>query len=208
MVDQNPDIRSHEAYLLRTAELQFWLASAVRLAAATNRQPIDLPVQWSHGQHSVTLSDVTLAAKNTNLAAHVLQRSATYLLAVQIKNAMKAAIDDPKRNEDEDRRAAYQIARMTRNAFTHNPFEPVWSIDSDCRDAVFTVTNIITLDTTGLDKSAFDWRHYGGPLAFLKLSEWVRREVLGDRKTFRPSAQPSVEYRQQGFLILERLKQE
>jgi len=38
--------------LLFTAELHFRLASAVRLATS-GTQPIDLPIPWTHGNHSV-----------------------------------------------------------------------------------------------------------------------------------------------------------
>ena len=38
---------------LFTAELQFRLASAVRLAVTGNRQPLDLPMEWTHGRHRV-----------------------------------------------------------------------------------------------------------------------------------------------------------
>jgi hypothetical protein len=38
--------------LLFTAELQFRLASAVRLATSLGTQPIDLPITWTHGNHS------------------------------------------------------------------------------------------------------------------------------------------------------------
>lgn len=38
--------------LVFTAELQFRLASAVRLATTGNRQPLDLPMEWTHGQHA------------------------------------------------------------------------------------------------------------------------------------------------------------
>jgi hypothetical protein len=39
--------------LLFTAELQFRLASAVRLATSLGTQPIDLPITWTHGDHLV-----------------------------------------------------------------------------------------------------------------------------------------------------------
>jgi len=38
---------------LFTAELQFRLASAVRLASSVGTQPLDLPVDWTHGKHLV-----------------------------------------------------------------------------------------------------------------------------------------------------------
>lgn len=43
-----------------TAELQFRLASAVRLAVRGNRQPLDLPMEWTHGQHRVQYEETAL----------------------------------------------------------------------------------------------------------------------------------------------------
>lgn len=62
-------------------------------------------------------------------AASFLHRSATYLLAVAMKDAIVVAVPDPKTAQDANVRGAYQIVRLIRNAFTHAPFLPVWSID-------------------------------------------------------------------------------
>jgi hypothetical protein len=45
------DERETHIGLLFTAELQFRLASAVRLATSLKTQPVDLPQEWTHGQH-------------------------------------------------------------------------------------------------------------------------------------------------------------
>ena len=59
--------------------------------------------------------------------------SATYLLAVAVKDAIRAVVSDPnKASAESDVRAAYQIARLIRNAFAHAPFSPIWAIDPDC----------------------------------------------------------------------------
>lgn len=56
----------------------------------------------------------------------------------------------------------------------------MWSIDSDCQGKTFAVHNIMALDTTALHGVALDWRHYGGPLALLRLCRFVRFEILKD----------------------------
>ncbi len=82
--------------LLFTAELQFRLASAVRLASSLGIQPVDLPVTWTHGNHSVRYGEIALRPDQADYAAHFLQRSATYLLAVAVKDAIRAVVSDPK----------------------------------------------------------------------------------------------------------------
>jgi len=191
---------------LRAAELQFRLASAVSLASTFKTQPLDLPLEWSHGQHSVRYSEIALSDGDSDFAAWNLHRSTTFLMAVAMKDAIRVAVTDPKNHSDSDVRCAYQISRLVRNAFAHAPFDPVWSIDPDCRDRVFSVCDLISLDTTGIHGQRFDWRHYGGPLALLRLLQFVCTGILKD--TGRPSPlipMPKNVYFQQGDLILKRV---
>jgi hypothetical protein len=195
----------HIAYLL-TAELQFRLASAVRLATTLSTQPLDLPQEWTHAKHSVKYDEIALRPDQADYAAHFLHRSATFLMAVAMRRAIVAAVKDPKNSTDPDVRSAYQIARMIRNAFAYGPLSPTWSIDKDCRDQIFEVRNIITLNTTGLDGTPLDWRHYGGPLAVFRLCRFVRIEILKDQPTTRGSVPiPTDTVYQQGNLILRKV---
>lgn len=192
---------------LFTAELQFRLASAVRLATTRNAQPLDFPTEWTHGKHRVKHDEIALRPDQADFAASFLHRSATFLMAVAMKDAIRAVVPDPKTCTDTNVQSAYQIARLVRNAFAHAPFAPVWSIDADCSEKVFAVEDIITLDTTGLQGTAFDWRHYGGPLALFRLCRFVRTEILNDNPSPRNSLPtPDNVIYQQGALILTRRK--
>ncbi len=192
--------------LLFTAELQFRLASAVRLATSLGTQPIDLPVIWTHGDHSVRYGDIALRPDQADYAAHFLQRSATYLLAVAVKDAIRAVVSDPKASSDSEVRAAYQIARLIRNAFAHSPFSPIWSIDPNCQSTTFEIADVIRLDTTDLHGKAFDWRHYGGPLALYRLAQFTRIQVLKDDPPPRRVLPiPKTVVYQQGNLILQKV---
>jgi hypothetical protein len=200
------DVAAH-IDLLFTAELQFRLASAVRLAVTMEDQPLDLPQEWSHGKHKVSYSEVALRQDQADFAAWSMHRSATFLMAVAMKDAIKAAVPDPKNATNSDVQAAYQISRLIRNAFAHSPFNPVWSIDPDCRNRVFEVSSVVSLDTTDLQGVAFNWRHYGGPLAMLRLCRYVRFEILKDLKRPRKKLpNPKNIYYLQGNLILRPAK--
>ncbi|MDR3676235.1 MAG: hypothetical protein P4N24_12150 [Acidobacteriota bacterium] len=195
----------HIAYLF-TAELQFRLASAVRLATTLNTQPLDLPKEWIHGKHRVTYEEIALRPVQADYAAYFLRRSATFLMAVAMKDAIRATVNDPKNSNNPDVRSAYQIARMIRNAFAHAPMLPTWSIDKDCRDRLFEIPNIIALNTKGLNGIPFDWRHYGGPLALFRLSQFVRIKILKDQFTAgKPVTVPVSTVYQQGNLILQKV---
>ncbi len=195
----------HIAYLF-TAELQFRLASAVHLATTLNAQPLDLPTEWTHGKNSVKNDEIALRPDQADYAAYFLHRSSAFLMAVAMKDAIRATVNDPKNSTNPDVRSAYQIARMVRNAFAHAPLSPTWSIDKDCRDQVFEIHNIIALNTKGLDGTPFDWRHYGGPLALFRLCRFVRIEILKDQPvTRKPVPVPVNTVYQQGDLILQKV---
>jgi|GEM_PF-633273 len=194
---------------LFAAELQFRLASAVRLATTMKRQPLDLPIQWTYGRHSVKNNEIALREDQAEYASWRLHQSATFLLATEIKNAIAAVIEDPINHKGENISDAFQIARFIRNAFAHHPFKPVWSIQKEYQGKKFEVPGVIELDTTDLNEKVFDWRHYGGYLAILKLSHFVRFNILKD-KSKKPSdrvlSRPKNEYIQFGDLILKKIK--
>ena len=175
--------REKHIQLLFTAELQFRLASAVRLATTLKVQPLDLPIEWTHGQHRVRYEEITLRQDQADYASCFLHRSTIFLMAVAMKDAIRAVVPDPKTSTDSDVRAAYQIARLIRNAFAHAPFSPTWSIDPDCRNKVFAIPDVIALDTTDIHGTAFDWHQYGGPLALFRLCRFVRTQILKDQLT-------------------------
>lgn len=200
------DIERHIGYLF-SAELQFRLASAVRLAATLERQPLDIPLEWSDGNTKVRYQDVVLRKDQADFSAWNLRRSATFLMAVAIKDAIKVAVPSIKECDDANVVSAYQISRLIRNSFAHRPFDPVWSIDADCLDRVFEVENIIRLDTTKLQGRQFELTHYGGPLTLLNLCKFVRFEILKDERKSRVVVpMPDKLYYQQGDLIFERIR--
>lgn len=201
---------SEQISKLFASELQFRLASAVRLAVTMEKQPFDLPVEWAHGKHKVKYKEIALRKDQADYAAWHLHNSATFLMAVAIKDAIKTVVTDPKNHSNASIRNSYQISRLIRNAFAHSPFRPVWSIDQDCQDSIFKVKDIITLDTKGLHGTPFNWRHYGGPLAILRLSQFVRFEILkdkGQKPSERNIPEPGMICYQQGSLILEQIKE-
>lgn len=192
---------------LKIAELQFRLASTVRLSVTNKIQPLDVPTEWVHGVHKVVYKDIVLRDDQAEIASDYLQRTTTFLMAMLIRNALKKQFDNPKLNTNKNVISAYQIARLIRNAFAHSPIKPIWYIDEDCKNKKFSVENIISLNTRKLDKKPFDWRHYGGHLALLKLSKYVRIKILGDTDTGenRLISKPKKIYYQIGNLILKKI---
>ena len=67
-------------------------------------------------KHTVSYKEVALRKDQADFAAWSIHRSATFLMAVAMKDAIKAAIPDPKNATSADVRASYQISRLIRNA--------------------------------------------------------------------------------------------
>jgi hypothetical protein len=197
------ETRETHAGRLRAAEGQFRLATAARLAVTIGQQPLDLPIRWSQGRHVVNYSAMALSSDEADFAAWNLQRSATFLMAAAVLGAIRGTLQNPRSDSDDRIVNAYQIARMIRNAFSHGPFDPVWRIDKDCRNKEFEIQNVIRLDCRDLDGKPFDWRHYGGPLAILSLSKFVRQNILRDvSEPGNVVPMPQRVFVQQGDLIL------
>jgi hypothetical protein len=127
-------------------------------------------------------------------------------MAVAVKDAIRAVVSEPWKSPNSKVAAAYQIARQIRNAFAHAPFSPRWIIDKELQGKIFRIPNVIEFDTTDLDGTAFDWRHYGGPLALFRLCRFVRFEILKDQGGAHQSIPiPRNVIYQQGNLILRKL---
>jgi len=170
------------------------------------RGPASL-ARWTHGKHHVRYKEIALRQDQAEYAASSLHRSATYLMAVAMKDTIRAAVSDPKSSPNQEVRAAYQIARLIRNAFAHSPFLPMGPIDPDCRDSTFNISNVIMLNTSGLDGAPFEWRHSGGPLALSRLCRFVRIKILGDQpQSWKFVPIPGRGMYQQGNLILRKVE--
>ena len=75
-------------------------------------------------------------------------------------------------------RNASLILRQIRNAFAHDPLNPTWDIrQPEAMNKILVVKDIIKLDTKEINGKRIQRLHYGGPLAILKLSEFIRMKL-------------------------------
>lgn len=100
---------------LKLAELQFRLAFTVRLAITLEKQSLEVPIKCYYGKHTVGYEELALTKEQSNIAADYLKRTATYLMPITIKEALRKTYSDPKNHDDKNIVAAYQIARLIRN---------------------------------------------------------------------------------------------
>jgi hypothetical protein len=133
---------------------------------------------FSWGEHLADKDELILNGEEEELAIALLHHVATYLLANQIDSYLGICRKDRFTDKDKNIRDAACIARLIRNAFAHNPFNPQWQIRMEqCKDKVLNVSDIIKLNTYNLDGKAVNRYDYGGPLALLRLSEYVAQNI-------------------------------
>jgi|ERR1041385_7348741 hypothetical protein len=166
--------------LLTETENQFKLSLAVNaLCVSSETNAFDYLSEFSYGRHLATEEELRLDPDDEKVSASALEHCATYVMALQLDNVLKNVIEDRFKHADPDIKSAAWISRLIRNAFAHNPLHPEWQIYSECDKRVYAVKDIITLSTTGLNGKYVEKMHYGGPLALLRLSTYVKTEVLG-----------------------------
>jgi hypothetical protein len=199
--------KEHHINLLKLAEQQFRLACTVGIHATLETLPLDAPLSQSFGKHTSTWEEFGLRQDQVEYAAPALEFVSTFVMSSAMRQAFAEHVPDARKHENPEIVSAYQIARLTRNAFAHHMLVPIWSIDQDCRDRVFEVGDIISLETSNLDGQHLQWEHYGGHLAIWRLCQWVRFNVLDDTppldRVF--PERPTIEVFKQGNLLMKKI---
>jgi len=163
-----PDFNATQV-LLQNAAIHFKLVFGLR----ATRPSVSYLETFSFGRHVAHHDELVLTPKQEEHAFSALEHCATYIAVVQIHTVLEAIHPDPFNIKEPAILAAFQISRLIRNAFAHNPFAPAWEIRAAWRSKVFIVPDIITLDTTGLDGQLLKRKHYGGPLCILRLINYA-----------------------------------
>lgn len=129
--------------------------------------------EFAFGKHHLRGDALSLTKEEEVHAFAMLEHTGTYLAAIQVHTVLEALHQpDPFMIADAAIADAFQIARLIRNAFAHNPFAPHWEVKGKWR-RVYDVPRVIHLDATNLDGSNVRREHYGGPLAILVFLEFA-----------------------------------
>jgi hypothetical protein len=120
-----------------------------------------------YGKHHINGDDLRLSEDDLALASNTLKHCAIFTIAVVIDSAFENIVPDRFSTSNEDIRIAARIARILRNAYTHDPFFPKWNCTNRNHIGSFIIPNVIAIDTTVVNGQEVEWQHYGGPLALL-----------------------------------------
>jgi len=121
-----------------------------------------------YGRLGIEKQDLQLSPDDVALGQTALQHTATFALALAIDSAFERLVPDRFNCRNPDIAVAARIARILRNAFSHDPFFPRWICTNPNHRGMFAIPGVISLDTTVVNGQDVDWRHYGGPLALLR----------------------------------------
>lgn len=140
------------------------------------RPEIQCLSHFSFGEHSVGYQEICLSPKEQELAFSALEHTSTFLCVNQT-HAVLDKFDEPSEGSDEFN--AFHISRLLRNSFAHDPFSPVWLFGEKWENRFLEVPGVIAVDTGGLRGQRVVRAHYGGPLAILRLTQYVDALVAG-----------------------------
>ncbi|BAU14319.1 hypothetical protein LEP3755_48660 [Leptolyngbya sp. NIES-3755] len=121
----------------------------------------------TYGGLHINEEDLKLSADDAALASNGLKHCSILTLAVVIDSAFENIVPDRFSSSNQDIKIAARIARILRNAYTHDPFFPKWNCTNENHIGKFVIPNVIAVDTTTVNGLEVEWQHYGGLLSLL-----------------------------------------
>ena len=122
------------------AEIQYKLALAVSSTCQSQQKSVISYLEmFSFGKHTVDKTELILDKNQEELASVLLEHSATYITMVQLNSVLEEVWPNRLQHKNDNIRNASQITRLIRNAFAHDPFEPIWKITPRWDNHIFEV---------------------------------------------------------------------
>jgi len=166
--------------LIRYAQINFKFSILISAESQTNNIAENNLEEFVYGSHRMNSEELKLSDEERDYAPRLYEHTAKYVLVTQVDKVLQEMIGgDRFEHEDDNLRAASHIIRQLRNAFAHDPFNPRWKIrDERARNEIFSVKDIIELDTSNLNNTLLRNRQFGGPIALYRLTEFIREELF------------------------------
>ena len=170
---------------LQTAEQALKLVLAVRthtLMAKTNtglRRLTAPEPSKTVAEELKAETKLELTREEEEQASGALEHAAAYLVAQQLDAVMAESFENRFQHANPDIRSAACIASILCDSLAENHFGGNWKIPARWHWREFKIEGVITLDTQKIAGKLVRRRDYGGPLALLKLIDFVRETLKG-----------------------------
>ena len=167
---------------LRLAEQVLKLVVAVRTRALLAKTNPALPTlssgeaPGSKGKPSPDTNNMVLSKEEEDEASATLENSAVYLAACQMDSVLEAKLPNRFEHDDHDIRSVCSIIRLLKVSFAESPFKPVWKFPDEWKGRLLEFEKV-SLFPPELDGRPVRRRDYGGPLALLRLLEFMQVKV-------------------------------
>ncbi|MBU4076179.1 MAG: hypothetical protein KKI06_05670 [Euryarchaeota archaeon] len=163
---------------LEYAEIFYKFALATSTTITSSDVNLKYYDTFSFLQHVVNKQDLELTKPEEKIGARILEFVATYIMILQLNKVLEDEWGKNRlQSEDKEIQNISQVVRLIRNAFAHDPLKPVWDISKSTMNMEFEITNILTLRTHNLHGKKLDRYDYGGPLALLRLIQYVKNKM-------------------------------
>ncbi len=163
--------------LIKLAERQYKFSVAVGSLALFNDEEIQnhLPTSMVWGSHSYTGVEFELKNEEMKECSVLMQNSAMYILVVQIDKFLEIFCKDRYKHSEHGIKNASILIRQIRNSFAHDPIYPKWDVKQpEAKGKRIEIPNIMEIDFSLVDGKIISRYDFGGPLAILRLSEYIR----------------------------------
>lgn len=175
------DRTEKEIYLevIERTEKQFKFVIAIRMECNSSKENfVNYFEKFSSGNHVFEYKDLFLTPEDEKIASATLEHSTTYIIAIQLDRFLMKYLPNRFKNSDNELRTAALIVRQLRNAFAHDPFNPIWRFGQpEAQNVNLKIEGVISLDTRNIEGKRLKRMDYGGPLALLRLSELIRERM-------------------------------
>ena len=171
-------MRNDSKIKLDHAELFFKFVLGISDYILTSDKPLEYLGIFSFGKHTANYDDLKLNREQEKRGSAILEHVGTYMMILQLNKVLEDEWGEQRlQSNDNDIRIISQVVRLIRNAFAHDPFNPIWDISKSTENQTFDIPKILTLKTNQLDGKKVNRMDYGGPLALLRLLQYTKKKL-------------------------------
>jgi hypothetical protein len=169
-------IQAERQYKFSVA-LSFDCHTAIR---DTNRNYVNYSMEYVWGKYRYGEAEMRITPQEELTCSITLQLTSIYILVLQLDRFLEKYYGSNRFDSDDiDLANTSIVVRQIRNAFAHNPLYPTWEIrQPQAKNKIINIGSMLTVDFERIDGKKVEREHYGGPLAILELSKFVRGKFL------------------------------